>query len=123
MQAGVRTRLIGLAGGRVYWGERPQGTAFPAIVLQVISDPRPTHLKGYQELRSTLVQLDVYATTYAAALAIARQAIAIMKVPATVSGKVFSACFVDNQRDTIEVVETSKVYRQSVDLSQWHIGE
>jgi hypothetical protein len=122
-QTGVRTRLIGLAGGRVYWGERPQGTAFPAIVLQVISDPRPAHLKDYQEVRSTLVQLDVYATTYAAALAIARQAIAILKVPATITDKVFGACFVDGQRDTIEVVETSNIHRQSVDFSVWHKGD
>ena len=122
-QTGVRTRLIGLSGGRVFWGERPQGTAFPAIVLQVISDPWPAHLKDYQETRSTLVQVDVYALTYAQALAIARQAIAIMKVPVTISGKVFAASFVDNQRDTIEVVETSNVHRQSVDLSIWHVGE
>jgi len=65
-QSGVRARLLanglvsGAVGTRIDWGQRPQGAAYPAIVLQTISDPRPAHLKDYEETRSTLVQLDVY---------------------------------------------------------------
>ena len=129
MQAALRSRLLANAtvaaavSTRIDWGQRPQGSPYPAIVLQTISDPRPVHLKDYEATRSTLVQLDVYATTYAAALSIARAAIAVLKVPATVSGKVFGPSFVDGQRDTVEPSGTTNIHRQSVDLSVWHVGD
>jgi Protein of unknown function (DUF3168) len=128
-QTGVRARLLanglvtGSVGTRIDWGQRPQGTAYPAIVLQTISDPRPAHLKDYEATRSTLIQLDVYATTYAAALSIARNAIAVLKVPATISGKVFGPAFVDGQRDTVETSGTTNIHRQSVDFSIIHVGD
>ncbi len=128
MQSGVRARLlanstvVGLVGTRIDWGQRPQGAPYPSIVLQTISDPRPAHLKDYEEARSTLVQMDVYATTYAAALSIARAAIAVLKVPTTISGKVFGPAFVDGQRDTVEPSGTTNIHRQSVDFNIWHKG-
>jgi hypothetical protein len=128
-QTGVRARLLAdatVAAGvatRIFWGDRPQGTAFPAIVLQTVSDPRTAHLKDYDETRVTLIQLDVYATTYASALSIARNAIAVLKVPTTISGKVFGPAFVDGQRDTVEPSGTTNIHRQSVDFSIWHTGE
>jgi hypothetical protein len=128
-QSGVRARLLAdttiLAGvvNRVYWGERPQGTAYPAIVLQTISDPRPAHLKDYDGARSTLVQMDVMATTYKAALDIARAGIAALKEPETISGKIFGPAFVDSQRDTVEPSGTSNIHRQSVDLNIRHTGD
>ncbi len=128
-QTGVRARLIadatlaGLVSTRIDWGQRPQNAAFPSIVLQTISDPRPVHLKDYENARSTLVQMDVYATTYAAALSIARAAIAVLKVPATLSGKVFGPAFVDSQRDTVEPSGTTNIHRQSIDFSIRHVGD
>jgi hypothetical protein len=125
MQEGMRARLLNGSGvsGNVSWGQRPQGSSLPAIVLQIVSDSRPSHLKDYQKLRSTIVQMDVYAATYAAALNVARSAIAIMKVPTTISGKIFSACFVDRQTDTVETSGTVNIHRQSVDFDVWHIGD
>lgn len=128
-QTGVRARLLanglvtGAVGTRIDWGQRPQGAAYPSIVLQTISDPRPAHLKDYEATRSTLIQLDVYATTYAAALSIARNAIAVLKDPATISGKVFGPSFVDGQRDSVEPSGTTNIHRQSVDFSIWHVGD
>lgn len=126
---GVRARLLAdatVAAGvatRIFWGDRPQGTALPAIVLQTVSDPRTAHLKDYDETRVTLIQLDVYATTYASALSIARSAIAVLKVPVTINEKVFGPAFVDGQRDTVEPSGTTNIYRQSVDFSIWHTGD
>jgi hypothetical protein len=129
LQSGTRARLLadttvaGLVGNRVFWGERLQGSAYPAIVLQTVSDPRPAHLKDYENTRSTLVQMDVYAVKYADALAIAKAAIAVLKVPATISGKVFGPTFVDGQRDTVEPSGTTNIHRQSVDLNIRHVGD
>lgn len=128
-QTGVRARLLanalvsGAVGTRIDWGQRPQGAPYPSIVLQTVSDPRPVQLKEYAQTRSTLIQMDVYATTYAAALSIARNAIAVLKVPATISGKVFGPAFVDSQRDTVEPSGTTNIHRQSVDFSIWHTGD
>ena len=128
-EQGVRARLLAnatVAAGvstRIFWGERLQGTSFPAILLDVVSDPNPMHLKGYQETRSTLVQLDVYATTYAAALSIARAAIEVLKVPATINGKVFGHAEVLNRRPGKEISGTANIHRQSVDFSIWHVGD
>lgn len=126
---GVRARLLanglvsGAVGTRIDWGQRPQGAPYPSIVLQTISDARPAHLKDYEATRSTLIQLDVYATTYAAALSIARAAIAVLKVPTTISGKVFGPAFVDSQRDSVEPSGTTNIHRQSVDFNIWHSGD
>lgn len=129
LQSGIRARLLAngtvsaAVGTRIDWGQRPQGAPYPSIVLQTISDPRPAHLKDYDGARSTLIQLDVYATTYAAALTIARAAIAVLKVPATISGKAFGPAFVDGQRDTVEPSGTTNIHRQSVDFNIRHVGD
>lgn len=128
-QTGVRARLLANStvaagvGTRIDWGQRVQSAPYPAIVLQTISDPRPAHLKDYDGARSTIITMDVYATTYAAALTIARAAIAVLKVPATISGKVFGPAFVERQDDTVEPSGTSNIYRQSVDFNIRHVGD
>lgn len=129
MQSGIRTRLLNdarvadLVGTRVDWGQRSQATAYPAIVLQTISDPRPANLKGYEKTRGTLVQMDVYAKEYETALIIARAAIAVLKDPRKIGGKKFGPTFVDGQRDSLETSGTTNIHRQSVDLNIWHVGE
>lgn len=129
LQSGLRSRLLAdvavaaAVGTRVSWVDRPQGSGLPAIVLQVVSDPRPAHLKGLAGARMTRVQMDVFAAAYGAALALARAAIAAVKDPATVSGKSFGPAFVDGQRDLAEDVSGTLVHRQSVDLMVWHEGD
>jgi hypothetical protein len=134
-QTAVRTRLQaigavlpsytpqgGAATKPIFWGERPQNSPLPAIVLTIINDPIPAHLKDYQEVRSTLLQMDVYAPKYNDAAAIKHAAIEILKVPAVISGKVFACSFVERQRDSIETSGTININRQSVDFSIWHVG-
>lgn len=129
-QTGVRARLLAdatvaaIIGARVDWVERPQKSALPAISLQTISDPRPLHLKGMDGARSTRVQCDCWAATYAAALALARAVIAALSPPATISGKKFGHAQVDSQRDLGEALaDGSFVHRQSVDFLVWHVGD
>jgi hypothetical protein len=129
-QTGVRSRLLAngdvaaIVGTRIDWVERPQNSALPAISLQTISDPRPLHLKGMDRARSTRVQCDCWAETYAAALALARAAIAALSSPATISGKKFGHAQVDAQRDLGETVgDGSFIHRQSVDFIIWHVGD
>lgn len=129
-QSGVRARLLanntvsGIVGARVDWMTRPQKAALPAISLQTISDARPDHLKGFDGARETRVQCDCWAATYAAALALARAAIATLQPPKTISGKKFGNARVDAQRDLGEnIADGSFIHRQSVDFIIWHVGD
>lgn len=129
MQGGLRARLLAsaqvqaAAGTRIYWVQRPQTSALPAITLQTISDGRPEHLKGQDGARETRVQMDVWAATYAAALSLARAAIAAVTGPAVTDGKRFGNTRVDGQRDLGEDVNNTFVHRQSVDLLIRHVGD
>jgi hypothetical protein len=129
MQQAMRKRLLDIpaisnvVGNRVDWMKRPQGSALPAIVLQVVNDTRRFHLKDYMGLRSTQVQVDVYGLAYGPTLALSRLVIEALKAPAVISGKVFSPTFVDSQRETTEVIGTAEVHRQSLDLNVWHKGD
>lgn len=129
MQSGLRARLLAdttvaaATAGRVFWVQRPQATALPAITLQTISDPRPDHLQGFDAARATRVQLDCWASSFDAALTLARAAIATLAAPENISGKQFGPARVDGQRDLGEDVNGTFVHRQSVDLLVWHVGD
>jgi len=57
---------------RINWGEHPQGTGNPYVVLTVITDAEGMTLKGPDGLSQGRVQVDIYAPTYAAGKAIQR---------------------------------------------------
>lgn len=134
---GITFRLLNSAavtdivGNRVNWGERPQGEPFPALTLQVVSDPRPSHLKGLDGARPTRLQVDCWAETLLQSLALASAVIATLRPPATVSGKKFGVAQIDSQRDLGETVGSGNasqssgtyIHRQSVDLIIRHVGD
>lgn len=129
-QVGVLTRLLtapavsGFVGSRINWVTRPQKEALPAVSLQVISDPRPEHLKGFDGARETRVQCDCWAASYSGALGLARACIAALREPATVQDKKFGHARVEGQRDLGETVaDGTFVHRQAVDLIIWHVGD
>lgn len=127
---GIRTRLannIGVAAivaSRIYWVDRPQNSNLSAISLQVISDPRPSHLKGPDGARATRVQCDCWGATYQGAVALAEAAIAALEGPADVAGKKFGSTLVDAQRELGETIASGTfIHRQSVDFIIWHVGD
>lgn len=87
MEKTLRKRLVdaGVAGGKVYWVQRPQGSALPALVLQIISEPRPQHLKGFEDMTESRVQFAALATDYEVAKGILEAAIEAAVEPATVT--------------------------------------
>lgn len=67
--AGV-TALVPAA--NIDWQRRPQGTAYPAVILRVIND-RPAYLlSDTTDRASARVQIDCWALTYPAAKAVSR---------------------------------------------------
>jgi hypothetical protein len=125
MEGALRARLIAagpvtaLVGQRIYWVDRPQEAALPAITLQIIDDPREQHMKGLHEFQQTLVQIDVWSATYAAAKALKEAIIAALLPAATSNGVVFGRSFV-RSRDLSERTETQFIHRPSMDFTINH---
>lgn len=93
----------------------------PYIVLTTISDPRPTHLDGYQDARPTRVQVDCMAARYGDARQMAEAVIAAVTEPAIVGGVRFGFGKAEGPRDLGEDVEGEGfVHRASVDLLLEH---
>lgn len=122
MEGALRARITGAsttAGTRVYWVDRPQLAALPAVTLQVISDPRPQHLKGFEETRRTLVQIDCWAETYAAAKALKEAVLAAVVPENSSNGIRFDRAMVDSDRTTGERAGDKFIHQHSVDLGVW----
>jgi len=123
----LRTRLAtdaglsSMVGTRVYRGIVPEGTALPYIRMNVISDPRPEHLKGYDAARVSRVQVDCFAASYGAARDMADRVIAATIAPGTTEGIHFGRIKAEGPRDLGEDVEgTGYVFRASLDLLAEH---
>lgn len=115
--------VAGLASTRVYPVVMPQGGTLPALVLQVISGPRPVTLSGAVEPAPHRVQVDAWAETYAAAHALRAAAeAAVNGHDGTTGDTVFQFVGVEDRRDDYEPAreEGSSRYRASLDLIIWH---
>lgn len=108
-----------IVGERVHWVLRPQGGPLPAIVLQTISDPRPQHLKGFQQLRETRVQVNCDATSHAATKQLAEVAICALVPEGEVFGVRFDRAFVEQFDDEAEETPTGFIHRSRFDLRCW----
>lgn len=122
LQTALRSRIVTALGhSRVYWTLVPQGKDRPYVRMQTVSDPRPQHLTGYEGARTTRVQVDVFADTYAAARVAAETIIAAVAQPATVNGVKFGRTTAEGPRDLGEDVEgVGYVHRLSLDLLAEH---
>lgn len=118
MQGALRARLVGQtgAGSRVYWLDRPQASALPAITLQIISRDRAQHTEGFQELQSARVQVDVWAPDYAATQTVTEAAIGVLAPPQTGNGIQFTRMFFESERNLTERSDAGAlIHRTSFD--------
>jgi hypothetical protein len=119
-RAALRARVTGLASGRVYFDERPQGGTLPAIVLVVVSDDRPQHLKGF-ELAPGRVQVDAYAATSKEAWDLGEAALALIIPGGAFNGHNFGRADVAiGLRSLAERVGSTTIFRVSMDLIFHH---
>lgn len=125
MPGALRARIIAAstgAGSRVTWVERPQSAALPAVTLQIVSDLREQHLRGFQSIRNTRVQIDCWAKSedngagYSKATALKEAVLAAVIPENTSNGIRFDRAFVDGERDLGEQTATQFIHRASVDL-------
>jgi hypothetical protein len=121
-EGALRARFIAappvaaLVAQRVYWVDRPQDKPLPDITLTVISDTRDQHMKGFQELQFTRVQVDCRASTYAGAKALAEASIAEIAPASIENGINFRRATVNGPRDLGERTATAFIHRKQFDL-------
>lgn len=130
METALRARLMAdgavaaIAGTRIDWTNRPSATAYPAVTLMVVSDPRPQHMKGFQGLRGTRLQIDTMALDAATKVALREAVIACVVEPATEGGTVFGRGFINNVVDRGEDVPGQGfIHRDMIDATIWHKPE
>jgi hypothetical protein len=113
--------LAALTSTRIYWVNRPQGTALPAVVLHRISGQPDMHMTGPSGLTESRVQADCYGATYAASVGLARALEAALSgYSGTISGIKFSSITIDGIRSDYEGAEPDEIYSTSLDLMAWH---
>lgn len=125
-EADLRTRLIDdalvgpVVGKSVYWRIRPQSQPVPAIVLTIISDPRPQHLEGFHSLRDTRIQLDCYGRTYDETRALRDDVITAIAPYARVGDTRFDHAEIENVLDRGDDTAAGFQHCHAIDATIWH---
>lgn len=114
--AGLKT----IVGDRIDFGLRPQGENLPGISLSVISDPRPNHFQGRQELRQTRYQIDAFGLTADQVTRAAERCIEILEVPATVDGVRWEKPLFEGPEDSGSQEDALFVHRARLVVLAWH---
>lgn len=117
------TGVAGLSGMRASWGERPQGTALPAVVMHLISAVPGYTLDGAMQQGESRVQVDCYALRFKDARLLSSAVASVLSGYRGVVGTTrFCAIFQDNEQDLSEDApeEGSRIFRMSADYIIYH---
>lgn len=125
-QQAVARRLIAdaacaaIAGDRWDWYAREQTSVVPGGVLELVSDDRPQHLKGFYGRRGSRVQVNCLAHDRPTAFALREAAISALVVAGTFDGVGFSRGMIENVTADAETTDGSHVIRARFDVLLWH---
>lgn len=123
MEGALRARLLAAApvttivGTRIYWEDRPQASALPSITLSVVVDGRDQHMGGFESVRDTEVQVDVWATSYSQKKTLKEAVIAALAPAQTGNGIRFQGATRIDAVPLNERVETQFIYRDAIRLT------
>lgn len=117
--------IVSSFGGRIIWGRRLE--ALPELTLQIVSDPRPQHLKGFQRTRATDVQCDVWSADPDEAATLRDLIIDRIVGPKRLEGVTFQRAMITNTRGGSEQAQPGstqryrgELFRQSIDITFTH---
>jgi hypothetical protein len=126
MEDALRSRLLEdeavklMVGSRIDWGVRPDGGAYPCLVMKVMPSGRPQTYKGFVGLRQTRVQIDVLSDDRLEVIKL-REAVITAIVPAgSYHGTKFQRAFIDSVQDLGAQTGTDYVHRDKIDALIWH---
>jgi hypothetical protein len=125
MEGALRARALAgatgaVVGSRVYWDERPQGGVLPDVTMWIVSDIRAQHMKGFQGLQPTRVQVDVRAASFAQKKALKEAVIADLTPAHTGNGIRFDRATGVLARTLNERTGTQFIYRDGVEFVFHH---
>lgn len=104
----------------VSWITRPQASQFPAATLQTITAPVARTFEGRTDLANSIVQIDIWATSYAAAKSAARAMVPALEEAGEQGGTQFYKIFVEEGREGAEDVPSiGKIYRITLEAAIW----
>lgn len=119
LRALLLARLPGMTADRLNWGEHPQASAGPYVVLYLVSWNMGHTQQGPDGLEQARVQIDCYADTFGDARGLARQ---VMTLLDGYRGGQFQAILSAGMRMDRETDENGgeAIYRASLDfLTHW----
>lgn len=122
-EGALRARLLAaapvtaLVGQRIYWEDRPQASALPAITLNYVIDARDQNMGGFQQVQRRLIQVDVWATSFATKKAMKEAVIATLEPAVTSNGINFRPAVEVDAIPQNERTETQFIYRDAVRLT------
>lgn len=131
MEEALRTFLLAnaglaaLVGTRITWLTRPQGSALPAVTLQVVSAGRGYTMQGREGLVGRLVQMDCWATSYASMKATERALVAALDGLKT---DPFQGAFIESDGESHEAGDAADAqgstdyFRARLDVRVWHFS-
>jgi hypothetical protein len=103
----------------INWGVHPQGVDLPGVVLNLVAGAEGHTQQGRDGLTRAVVQVDVYALTYEAALYLAREVrCALDAYRGAVTCGVFEGIFLTATRSGREsgTNEAERAFRRSMDF-------
>lgn len=122
-EGALRARLLAAApvtaivGTRIYWEDRPQSAALPAITLGYVVDARDQNMGGFQQVQRRLVQVDVWATTFASKKALKEAVISALSPSETSNGINFRPAVEVDAVSLNERIETQYIFRDAVRMT------
>jgi len=117
--ADLRTKLLGLAGGRVYWEYRPQNTPLPAIVLHEINSPLDQTFDGPMGTQGERVQADCMTKTKVEAWALRDAVTAALIAPGMTGATEFQGGTINLRRPVKEDTPDGVVHTFQIDATIW----
>ncbi|MGO4167860.1 tail completion protein gp17 [Novosphingobium sp. YAF33] len=111
-----------LVAERVYRDERPQSDPLPAIVVQLISDPRPLTFSGPQSIRRAWLTIECLAASRGEADAIGERIVTEIDGRALVERpEVESTRIIDVRNDSSRANGgLATTFRTAIDVMVWH---
>lgn len=113
------TAVAAIAGNRVNWSDRPQGSALPAVVLHRVSGGRDYHMAGPSGFVRSRVQADCWALTYKDAVQLSR---AVRVALSGYSSGDMQGAFIEAERQSVEKEAdgAQRFFRVSLDFMISH---
>jgi hypothetical protein len=125
-EGALRARLLAaspvtaLVGQRIYWEDRPQASALPAITLGYGIDDRDQYMAGFQQVQRKEIQIDVWAASFGSKKTIKEAVITALTPAETSNGIKFRAAVGVDAIPQNERTETQFIYRDIIRLTLFY---